>query len=265
MADRTEAAARIRSGTAVVTGAGAGLGRTLALRLAREGLNVAGIGRGKGPLDEVAAEVKMASQGRFEAIVADVADPAAVEVAFAGIAERLGPVTLLINNAAVYPRRDILDETPESFMATMAVNLGGPLACCHAVLPGMVETGIGRIINVVTFADLGPAPMAAAYSVSKGAQRILTRALVADLGDRFPGIVISDWIPGALRTGMGIPDGLDPAEAAEWGVRLALWHDPGLNGVTFDRETEVLEPKSLKRRLLERMLGQRLAPRKLGG
>ncbi len=89
--------------------------------------------------------------------------------------------------------------------------------------------------------------------MSKGAARIFTRTLVADLGDRFPGIVISDWLPGMLDTDMGVPDGLDPAVAAAWGARLALWHDPSLNGTVWDRDRELLPPRGLKRRIRDRL------------
>ena len=113
----------------------------------------------------------------------------------------------------------------------------------------MVETGIGRIVNVGSFADLGPIPCSSAYSVSKGAARIFTRALVADIGDRFPDIVITTWMPGILATDMGLDTGIDPSIAAKWGVSLALWHDPALNGTIFERDREILDPLSLKQRI----------------
>ena len=167
-----------------------------------------------------------------------MADPAQVTRAFADI----GPVTRLINNAALYPRRDFLDETAETFMATIAVNLGGVVACTRAALTGMVDRGQGRILNVSTFADLTPLPASAAYAVGKGAARILTRALIADLGDRFPHIVINDWMPGMLATRMGIAQGLPPETAARWGATLALMDDPTLTGTTWEMDRELPPP-----------------------
>jgi NAD(P)-dependent dehydrogenase (short-subunit alcohol dehydrogenase family) len=243
---------------AVVTGAGAGLGRALAVELCARGLTVAGIGRSAGGL----AETADLAGARFHGLTADVADPAQVRDAFAR-ATALGPLEILVNNAAVYPRRDILEETAESFMATVATNLGGTLACTLAALDHFKATGQGRILNVATFADLAPIPASSAYSVSKGAARILTRALVADLGDRFPRIVISDWMPGMLATGMGIPHGLDPAVAARWGATLALMTDPTLNGTTWEMDREIPPPRSLKRRLLDRLTGRRVRARQL--
>lgn len=242
---------------AVVTGASMGLGLALAVALARRGVTVAGIARNAETLRAAVSDHPV------HAFAADVGDPGAVAATFRDIRDRLGDPAILINNAAVYPHRDILDETPESFMATVGINLGGAFNCCHAVLPAMVERGAGRIINVATFADLRPAPLAAAYSVSKGATRILTRALIADLGDRFPGIVINDWIPGALNTRMGLADGTEPAVAAEWGATLAMMDARSLNGVLFERNCEHIAPKSLKRRLKERLLGRARPPVRL--
>lgn len=243
---------------AVVTGAGGGLGRALALELVARGVTVAGLGRSAAMLAETA---RLAGPA-FHPIAADVADPAAVRAAFARLAA-LGPLEILVNNAAVYPRRDILEETAESFMATVAVNLGGTLACSLAALETFTRTGRGRILNVATFADVAPIPAAAAYSVSKGAARILTRALLADLADRFPRIVISDWMPGMLATGMGPPDGLDPAVAARWGATLALMSDPSLSGTVWEMDREIPPPRSLRRRILERITGRSPRPRRL--
>lgn len=242
---------------AVVTGAGGGLGRALALELSARGQRVAALGRAPEGIARIAA---LDPTGRITPVTADVADPQALRAAFAQITQT-APVTLLINNAAIYPRRDFLDETPESFADTMAINLGGTMACTRLALDSMVETGFGRILNVSTFADLAPLPASSAYVVSKGAGRILTRALLADLADRFPGIVITDWMPGMLATRMGVPHGLDPAQAARWGATLALWHDPALNGAVFERDREILAPRGLKGRIKDTLLLRRRRPR----
>lgn len=231
---------------AVVTGASSPLGRALTGALAQRGVAVAGIARS--PFEP--------GHPGILPVVADVRDAAAVAEAFATIRATLGAPTILINGAEVYPHRDVLEETPETFLDTVQTNLGGVFACCHAVLPQMVIAARGRIINIVTFADVHPAPLAAGYSVSKGAVRILTRALVADLGDRFPDIVITDWVPGTHKPRKGIPDGVDPALAGEWGANLALMHDPALNGRVFLQDHEYLPPRSLKGRVKDRVLGR---------
>jgi NAD(P)-dependent dehydrogenase (short-subunit alcohol dehydrogenase family) len=233
-------------GVAVVTGAGGELGRALTAALAMRGLAVAGIAAG--PFEPLHDGVLP--------VIADVRDPAAVATAFETIRTQLGAPSILVNGAEVYPHRDILEETPLSFMDTVQLNLGGAFNCCHAVLPNMVATGRGRIINVVTFADVMPAPLAAGYSVSKGALRILTRALVSDLGDRFPGIVINDWVPGTHTPRRGIPDGVDPQRAAEWGANLALMADRAINGLLFLQDREHVLHRSLKGLVKDRVLGR---------
>lgn len=235
----------------IVTGAGRGLGRALALELAARDARVAAFVRDK------ATAVQMTTDHDILGVTADVSDPVAVRAAFATVRGRFGPIDILVNNAAVYPRRDFLEETAESFMETVAINLGGYVACTREALEDMVLTGRGRILNVSSFADRAPLPASAAYSVTKGAGRIFTRALLADLGDRFPDIVIGDWIPGALATRLGPKDGTDPAQAARWGAVLALSRDPSLSGVLFDRDQEVPPVRSIRGRLRDRVLGRR--------
>lgn len=240
----------------VVTGAGRGLGRHLALALEAGGVQVAAFGRDGAALAQTAA----LGAGRIHPVVCDVADPASVRAAFAAV-DRLGLLKGLVNNAAVYPRRDSLAETAESLMAVMATNFGGTAACTYEALDRLCQRGEGRILNVATFADVAPIAASSAYATSKGAARILTRALVADLADRFPRIIISDWMPGILATEMGLPDGLDPALAAGWGARLTLMQDDFLQGSTWERDREILPPRGIKGRLIDRLRG--IKPRHL--
>ena len=188
--------------------------------------------------------------------------PAPVAKAFQTV-DQIGPVSILINNAALYPRRDILDETPESFAETVNVNLGGVVSASHEALARMVQSGHGRIVNVASMADVAPLPASAAYSVSKGAARVFTRALVADLADRFPNIVISDWLPGMLATRMGVDDGLPPEVAARWGAALALLQDPSLTGTIWEMDTELLPPRGLKGKVKDLVLMRRRRPRRI--
>ena len=134
-------------GIAIVTGAGRGLGRALARELAGRGVVVAGLGRNADELTESGT----GADGRFHPVIADMANPESVAKAFAEI-DAIGPVSILINNAALYPRRDILDETPASFTATMDVNLGGVISATHEALGRMVQRGRGRIVNVASMA-----------------------------------------------------------------------------------------------------------------
>ena len=246
-------------GLAIVTGAGSGLGRAMAIALAHKDVRVAGFGRRADALEKTA---RLAGP-RFVPCTVDVSSTEEVEAVMERLARDVAPVTILINNAAVYPRRDFLDETPQSFMHSVAINLGGMVNCSHVALKQMVQTGRGRILNVSTFADLAPIPMSSAYSVSKGAAKIFTRALRADIEDRFPDIIINDWMPGALATEMGIPDGIAPEVAARWGVELALWNDPSLRGTIWERDMEQLPHRSLKGRIKDKVLRRTRTPRRL--
>jgi NAD(P)-dependent dehydrogenase (short-subunit alcohol dehydrogenase family) len=229
------------------------------VELCARGFAVVGIGR---RIEALQATADLAG-AHFTAVPLDVADGRAVVSAFQQIAAQNGPIAILINNAAVYPHRDTLDETPELFAETVAINLCGIQACSHAALQDMVPRGRGRILNVSTFADLHPIPMSSAYSVSKGAARILTRAMIADLGDRFPGIILSDWMPGVLKTDMGLADGLDPAMVARWGVNLAQKGGTDWTGSLFEMGHEIMPPRGLKSRIKSKLTGSGPKPRTL--
>ncbi|NDU99479.1 SDR family oxidoreductase [Pseudoroseicyclus sp. CLL3-39] len=245
---------------AVVTGAGSGLGRELAVALTGRGQRVAGLGRRAEALEETAAR----AGELFLPVPADVADPESLAEAFGRVRD-VGPVSILINNAAVYPRADFLQESAGDFAAVMATNLTGYAAAAKEALRDMVAAGEGRILNVSSFAGVAPLAGSGAYSVSKEAGRALTRAMIADLGARFPRIVINDWMPGALNTGMGLATGLDPAVAAGWGATLALWQEPSLTGTTWEMDREIPPPMGLKRRVAAKVgMAERAPARRLG-
>lgn len=250
--------ADLRKGVAVITGAGSGLGQALALQLCQDGILVAGLGRHTETLEQTR---QLAKPHMFHPYQSDIMDNNRVREVIADIDASLGPITILINNAAVNPQRDFLDETAESFAKTVSINLGGTVAVTRAVLESMVQTGFGRILNVSSFAGYAPLPTRSAYSVSKGAQLIFGEALIADLSDRYPDIVISTWMPGILATGMGVPTGILPKDAAIWGAHLALTHDRSLMGTMFERNQEVLPARSLRQKLKDLLLLKNPKPR----
>lgn len=256
--DERDLAERLDSGLAVVTGATGGLGRALVLELLHRGLTVAAVARDAAALEALQRE----GGARLLTFRADLSQPAQIAEAFAQMRQR-APVTRLVNCAALYPHRDLLRETPESFAATMDVNVGAAFACTRAALDDMCALGAGRVVNVGSFADLAPLPGSGAYSVSKGAMRLLTRAFVSDLGARFPDIVFSDWMPGMLATRMGPPDGLAPKVAARWGAGLLLWQERSLNGTIFEQDREVPPPMGRKARLKALLTGRRPRPRQI--
>lgn len=235
---------------AVVTGAGSGLGQALAVELTKRGVKTIGLGR----RDSVLQDTQAKAGALFVPMSVDVAEADQVAQAFDVIRKDYGAPTILINNAGVYPKRDTLAEASTDFMHTVAINLGGTVHCTAQALQGMAQAGSGSIINISSFADIAPLPASAAYSVSKGAGRIYSKALYADLADRLPNIVITTWMPGMLATDMGIPDGLPPEQAAKWGASLALWKDPAINGATFEMNREILPPRGLKGKIKDLIL-----------
>lgn len=235
----------------VVTGAGGGLGRALIRTIADRGDLAVAFGRDAERLAETGAGLPA---DRFEAHAVDAADLAAVEAALAALAARHGRIDGLFANAAAYPRQSLLEQSAAAWMEVMRLNVGGVVAACRGALPVMQRTGHGRIIIVGSFADGAPLPRSSAYSASKGALHALTRAIAEDVGGDHPDILVNEWVPGALATQMGIPSGLDPAVSAAWGADLLDLPAGGPTGRIFERNRLVEEPRSLRRRILDKLL-----------
>jgi len=241
---------------AIVTGAGSGLGRALCHRFVERDVRVIGIARNEQSL----AETREASRlpEKMMPFVSDVSDHAATEKVFEKLDEQKFENLILINNASVYDRYDFPTEPLDLFRKAMHTNFEGAVTYSHFALQRMIRQGKGRIINVGSFADQAPLPGSSGYSISKGALRLFTRALVSDLGKRFPEIIVNDWTPGMLNTKMGSPEGIEPHQAAVWGVNLALNRTPDINGRVFDMNCDVPPEQGLKRRIAEML---RLRPR----
>lgn len=234
----------------VITGAGSGLGRALAVGLAGRGATVIGLGRREPLLSETQA---LARGSRFSPQVVDVSDAAGVDKAMHAIAAQFGRIDVLFNNAAVYPKLGFLEQDAQSWMETIAVNVGGVANCCRAVLPTMIRQGSGRIVNVGSFADKAPIARSSAYAASKGALHALTKAIAADLGDAHPGITCFEWIPGHLKTQMSDFTGMDPGVCVEWAARIISLPSAGPRSRTFEGDQEQVARRSLRSRILRRL------------
>lgn len=235
----------------IVTGAGTGLGRSLTRALLARGDTVIGIARRADTLDEAG---QGQGPGRFVARPADVADFGAIEAIVAETLAEHGRIDGVFANAAVYPRVAILDETTADWMHTLAINVGGAYALCRAVLPSMQERTKGRIVLTGSFAWRRPIHDSSAYSVSKGALHVLAKALATEVGPDYPNILINEWVPGALRTTMGLETGIEPDVAAQWGLKLLDLPPGGPSGEVYDRDQLVLPPKSLKQKIVGKLL-----------
>ncbi len=185
---------------ALVTGGGRGLGAATALALAEAGADVALLGRSAATLNAVGQAI--GERGRQSvSVVADVADWEQVRAAVAEIEQALGPIAILVNNAAVVSVTGrVAEMDPAVWARDLAVNLNGPFYCARAVLGGMVKRGWGRILNVTSGAGSRPMAGAAAYSVSKAAVNFFTDILATELEGA--GVIAIAVSPGMLDTDM---------------------------------------------------------------
>jgi len=182
---------------ALVTGGSRGIGRAIALALAREGLAVAVTARRLDDAANTVAEVR-AIGGRAHAVALDVADPASIEAGVDRAVDALGAVDVLVNNAGIAESAPFGQTTPELWQRHFRVNVDGPYRLTRAVLGGMLTRGWGRVINVASQAGLVGAPYITAYTASKHALVGLTRALATEVGGR--GVTVNALCPGFTAT-----------------------------------------------------------------
>lgn len=190
----------LREQVAIVTGAGRGLGRAIALALARAGAAVGVIGRSEAPVGETMGAIVKAGGGAL-AVVADVSEAASVEHAVREVEGALGPVDLLVNNAAIMgPLGPMWNADAHDWWHSFEVNLRGPYLCSRALLPGMIARRRGRIINLSTSAATVAVAHMGAYVVSKTALIRFTENLAAELLNS--GVSVFAIDPGTVRTAM---------------------------------------------------------------
>jgi NAD(P)-dependent dehydrogenase (short-subunit alcohol dehydrogenase family) len=165
--------------TIVVTGAGSGIGRAVALRFAAEGWRVGLVGRRAQALDDTAALAGPASEGRVVAFPCDISDPDAVKAMGVAVHDRYGDVDVLVNSAGInVPQRSLERLSTDDWHAVLATNLHGAYYCVQAFLPRMRDRRTGTIVNINS--DVGKVARdisGAAYVSSKFALRGLTQQI----------------------------------------------------------------------------------------
>lgn len=170
----------LQNKTALITGAGKGIGRAVALALANEGVHIGLVARTEKDLQAVAAEVT-ALGVKAAMAVADVSDIDSVNAAVVKIRQELGAIDILINNAGTAAFGKFLELTPEQWENQVKVNLFGVYYVTRAVLPEMIERQTGDIVNISSTAGLKGAPVTSAYSASKFGLMGLTDSLMQEV------------------------------------------------------------------------------------
>lgn len=188
----------LKGKVALVTGSGRNIGRATALELARRGADVVVNARANLEEANAVAQEARALGVRAVPLLADVGDEAQVSRLMEAATAELGPIDILVNNAGIRRSSSIIEMGLEEWREVMAVNLDGPFYCCRLVVPGMIDAGSGRIINVSGLnAFKGRADWAHVCASKMGALG-LTRALAVELAPH--GILVNHIVPGAFDT-----------------------------------------------------------------
>jgi NAD(P)-dependent dehydrogenase (short-subunit alcohol dehydrogenase family) len=265
----------LKNQTAIITGAGRGIGRATALALAEAGAAVVLVARSADEVNSVADEIKFnGASGQALAIPTDISDPAEVDHLLVLTLRAFGQIDILVNNAAmINPIGKVWETSPLAWQKLIATNLLGPYFCARAVLPHMLERGSGRIINISSAAADINLEGTSAYNASKAALERFSGTLAAEVDGT--GVVVTTFRPGTVDTGMQAEMRQTPAqflpktelfqsffdkgqlrspdEIAQAVLWLASRFSVDTNGQRFD-----IEDKAFRQRVTSDLLG--LAP-----
>ena len=182
---------------AVVTGGGAGIGRAIAERLAKDGFKVAILDVAEGAAEQAAKSIESAG-GVARGYQADVTDREQVDAALAAARSDLGPLAVVVANAAVALLQPFLSMTLDQWNHTLAINLTGTFNVVQSALPDLVDAGWGRMVLISSSAAQRGAPKMAHYAASKGGQMALTKALAVEFAKS--GVTVNTVAPSAVET-----------------------------------------------------------------
>ena len=179
---------------AVVTGGARGIGAAVTRALVAHGAKVTMLGRSPAP------QIKPADSSHLQYVQADVCAPESLPRAFDSASARFGPVHILVNNAGQGRSAPFLKTDFALWRSMMQINLDGAFHCIHAVLPAMLETGWGRIVNVASTAGLTGYGYVSAYCAAKHGVVGLTRSLAIEVATK--GVTVNAVCPGYTETEM---------------------------------------------------------------
>ncbi|EJU13434.1 short-chain dehydrogenase/reductase SDR [Sphingomonas sp. LH128] len=182
---------------AVVTGAARGLGRAIALRLAADGAAVAAWDLNREGAEETARMI-IEKGGKAIGLAANSAKADEIATAAAATREALGPIQILVNNAALSPFVKFSDLDEQTWDALMAINLKGPFLCVKEIIPDMLAAGHGRIVNIASSSAQTGSAHQAHYAASKGGVLGFTKALAMEFATS--GITVNAVPPGFVNT-----------------------------------------------------------------
>ena len=208
---------------ALISGAGRGIGRSIALRFAGAGARVAAISRTRAELEAVAAEAR---PGTVLPIVADVSRAESVAEAVRTARERLGEIDILVNNAGLFLHKPFTETTAEDWRRLFEVNVLGAAALTREVLPAMLRRNSGRVINLCSSASHRGYAAQSAYCATKHALLGLTKVLAEEV--RGTGVRVHAISPGGVNTAfvqvrkdVDLSEYMNPDEVAEVALFLA--------------------------------------------
>ncbi len=183
---------------AVVSGGAAGIGYSVAERLAADGFKVGILTRTPGAAEAAAAEIEKATGGIARGYQADVSDRAQVDTALEAIRAELGPLSAIIANAAIAPKKPFLETSLEEWENTLRINLTGTFNLVQSGLPDLLEAGYGRVVLISSSSAQRGAPQMAAYASSKGGQLAMTKALAVEFSRQ--GVTVNTVVPSSIDT-----------------------------------------------------------------
>ncbi len=189
----------LQNKTAIVTGAGRGIGKAIALAYAEAGANVALVARTRPQLEQVAAQITAAGR-RALVIAADVTDPAGVAGMVNATLAEFGTIDILVNNAGMARSQPVLEMSLDDWNRTMTTNLTSVFLCSQAVCRHMIERRQGKIINISSGSGVRGSPGNAVYSASKAGVIAFTEALAGEV--RQFGVQVNVICPGPVNTEM---------------------------------------------------------------
>lgn len=202
---------RLENHSVIITGAGRGIGRTIALAYAKEGARLALAARTAAELEDTAREVRALGASAL-VIPTDVSDQRQVDRMLAQVIDRYSSVDVLVNNAGIGgPVGPLQDNDPDYWLQTLQVNVIGTVLCCRAALRVMLRQDRGRIINVSGSGGSTAAPHIAAYCTSKAAVVRLTECLALELAGT--NVCVNALGPGGIHTRL-VEEMRDEAAAA---------------------------------------------------